>query len=292
MPKSVGTINARDYVKWVQRSLNRALKILLLVDGKVTKNYRNAVEQFNKKFVTKSLDAGIDEVGVVTQNAIILKNEKDTAYIEWVQEGLNITGAAITVSGKKSSGTKTAIKGFQAFHGLKDDGFVGAKTELALINELKSLKSRKPFPPGHFEAGIKPKPKAKKPFFKSGPVTVKLPHWMTKEAKEWARKSTKTLQIRRFDGNRRHWGDVIIWKNSRKVDAYLEKPIDLDYIRDKLPSKYKDLAENVREVNKQYNEDMSFYVEVKRLSPTQAEARYRKQWGDILYNSISGLTTF
>jgi len=130
----------RDYVMWVQRSLNRLLELVMIVDGNDTnRNYRRAVERFNKTFVNKTLDAGIDDVGVVTQDALIRENENDFNYMTWVQIQLIVLGYVnlAPTNGMKDIKTRNAIKDFQKSHKLKRDGFIGFKTETALINDTR-----------------------------------------------------------------------------------------------------------------------------------------------------------
>lgn len=144
--ESVGYISLKHYIQWVQRSLNRLLGASLICDGKTSKPYFDAVREFQ-------WSRGLTSTGVVdqkTQNALIKANEIDPVYVLWVQEELNVAGAgALVENGVKTYKTKLAIKTFQAYQSpdIKDDGFVGAKTELKLI------KVRGRLPPGH----IRPK---------------------------------------------------------------------------------------------------------------------------------------
>lgn len=55
-------------------------------------------------------------------------------YIKWVQGSLNkILGLKLVVNGDNDSNTSSAIKSFQAKNGLETVGYVGPKTEAALI---------------------------------------------------------------------------------------------------------------------------------------------------------------
>ena len=141
--ESIGAISDIDYIKWVQRSLNRILGLKLLVNGKPSTSYRDAVWWFNKEYVkTKKTDDRVDEL---TQNAIILLNEKNRAYMLWVQKALRKTGAELAPTGVKDKSTRTYLHLFQVYSELKEDAFVGAKTETALIKASGIL------PPGHIQ---------------------------------------------------------------------------------------------------------------------------------------------
>jgi hypothetical protein len=139
-------IDPVNYIKWVQRSLNRILKSGLTVDGKVSDKYRNAVRQFQQ-------GRGINPTGQVnekTQDKLIKANEADVTYMTWVQQALNKHGAGLLPDGKTGTQTKNAIKAFQngRVPDLCVDGLVGAKTELRLIQAGGGL------PPGHIEGKV------------------------------------------------------------------------------------------------------------------------------------------
>lgn len=138
-----------DYITWVQRSLNRLVDTAIVVNGKASKKYRRAVEKFNRNFVIAPLDAPIDDVGVVTQDTIIRENETDYNYMTWVQIMLIVLGYTnlAPTSGIKDLKTRNAVKSFQRSHRLKADGFIGFRTETAIVNDTKQP------PPGD----IKPK---------------------------------------------------------------------------------------------------------------------------------------
>jgi len=137
-------IETADYIKWVQRSLNRILGIGLTVDGKASDKYRKAVREF-QSWLGFKLTGQVNEE---TQNELIRANEQDRAYIAWVQNALNRLGAGLKIDGdigSSASKTRKAIRGFQGKRtpDLCVDGFVGAKTELRLIEAGGGL------PPGH-----------------------------------------------------------------------------------------------------------------------------------------------
>ena len=66
-------------------------------------------------------------------------------YVKWAQTALEKSGASAggMTTGVMDSGTKTALRSFQAYEGINDDGWIGARTETALI--LRSGTH----PPGH-----------------------------------------------------------------------------------------------------------------------------------------------
>lgn len=158
-------IDSVSYLKWVQRSLNRIQGTEVVVDGKTSMNYRNAVRRFQR-------DHGLSPTGQVdspTQNKLILANEADKAYVEWIQKALNKHGAGLVPDGAKTFNTRKAIRNFQKKRApdLCADGFVGAKTELRLIQAGGGL------PPGHIakppepsrkKRRRKPKPSRKRVF--------------------------------------------------------------------------------------------------------------------------------
>lgn len=126
-----------DYITWVQRSLNRVVDTAIAVNGKDSKKYRRAVKKFNRNFVIGTLDAPKDDVGVVTQDTIIRENETDYNYMTWVQIMLIILGYTnlAPTNGRKDVKTRNAVKSFQRSHGLKADGFIGFRTETAIVND-------------------------------------------------------------------------------------------------------------------------------------------------------------
>lgn len=128
--ESVGAISATDYIKWAQRSLNRLYGTDIPTDGQISSAYRAAVRRFNREYLGRDYD-DIDER---TQNQLVLVNESSRDYVEWVVFALNRIGLGpLPRTETLTSAVKNAIKQFQHSVGLKVDGFVGSKTELALI---------------------------------------------------------------------------------------------------------------------------------------------------------------
>jgi peptidoglycan hydrolase-like protein with peptidoglycan-binding domain len=145
-------IAASDYIRWVQRSLNRNVGSKLPVTGEVTDAYRQAVRQFQSQPQNKLDPTG--DVDESTQNALIKANESDRNYMLWAQRALNTTGADLAPGGIKGSKTIVAIRAFQSARtpDLCVDGYVGAKTELRLIQESTLV------PPGQVDPPNRPKP--------------------------------------------------------------------------------------------------------------------------------------
>jgi hypothetical protein len=87
-----------------------------------------------------------DEVDAKVQNALIDGSRRAPEYVTWVQIALEkaVTHSGRAPTGKMDSATKTAIKSFQTYEGLGDDGWIGPDTETVLI-ERSGV-----FPPGHF----------------------------------------------------------------------------------------------------------------------------------------------
>lgn len=157
--ESVGSISATDYIKWVQRSLNRLYGSNIRTDGRISSAYRSAVRKFNLDWTGRDY-ADVDEQ---TQNQLIFANEGKKDYVEWVIRRLNQVGKGpLSVTETYTTAVKKAIKAFQKSVGLKVDGFVGSKTELALIKATGVI------PPGEHRPKkktrpVKPKSKSLKP---------------------------------------------------------------------------------------------------------------------------------
>jgi peptidoglycan hydrolase-like protein with peptidoglycan-binding domain len=114
-----------DYIKWVQRSLNLQGEFCQ-VDGRDSPAYREAVKRFKKK-------VGLPENGQVdkdTQDALILSNQRNSSYVDWVQTALNHP--------KTIKLDPALIRQFQEAARVLDptirvDGVVGPKTEAAIV---------------------------------------------------------------------------------------------------------------------------------------------------------------
>ncbi|MBX3304991.1 MAG: hypothetical protein KF751_02950 [Nitrospira sp.] len=142
----VGGIPEKDYLRWVQFSLNMyfkkmGLRALLVEDGKDSANFRNAVELFNTRAWGRSENKHID---TKFQDAIIKVNEANSGYLKWLRTQLDKLGfAPFTVVYPANEKPTKAIAEFQRIYSgkygfsLEQDGFVGAKTHLALLYAIK-----------------------------------------------------------------------------------------------------------------------------------------------------------
>lgn len=139
--ESVGTISREDYLRWAQRSLNRIFKLGLLVDGKVSNAYREAVKRLQMHAGLPRRDGKLQEE---EQDAIIKLNHQNPPYVAWAQRALTRADPAIrpSVTGKVDPATRKALLAFQARQNIKPDAWIGSKTELALIQVGRIL------PPG------------------------------------------------------------------------------------------------------------------------------------------------
>ncbi len=153
-----GGISEKDYLRWAQFSLNmyfkkKGLRGPIIEDGKDTVAFRNAVELFNKKATSRWKNRELDRK---TQDALIRENERNSGYLIWLRTQLNKLGYDhLTKAYGVHEKPTAAIKEFQGdYNGqfgltLVQDGFVGAKTHLAILHANKPLKPKRPVrPPG------------------------------------------------------------------------------------------------------------------------------------------------
>jgi hypothetical protein len=106
-------ISTVDYLKWVQRSLNRVMSSGLSIDGADTAKYRLAVQRFNGKWSGgKRDDSKVDKA---TQDELIAHNYTDQEYVGWIQEALaSVLGLRLDASvGVLDRDTVKATKAFQ-----------------------------------------------------------------------------------------------------------------------------------------------------------------------------------
>lgn len=149
-------ISPDDYLRWVQRSLNRILKLNAPTDGKDTDGYRDRVEDFEHQEhrpVNRDIDAS-------DQNYIIKANHAHGVYTSWAARTLRAKGYV-------GDSLKAQVRSFQSSNGLGKDGWIGPRTETALVRITGSN------PPGTGSGGpkptgpTKPKPKPKPPTAKT-----------------------------------------------------------------------------------------------------------------------------
>lgn len=177
-----------QYICWVQRSLIRNSWPDLKVDGNASSPaYRDAVKRFRiENGITKLGEEhkpGSDAVDELTQDQLIRLNHSDPHYTEWVQSALIKKGLlkpgvnrAEPIMELPGSLTRQALRVFQKASGLKVDGWVGSKTELALM-KLSGIAppddTGKPTP--CIRGGTKPKPtEPNKPFNEDDQLNHKL----------------------------------------------------------------------------------------------------------------------
>ena len=126
-------ITTSQYVRWVKGSLNRLLGCTLLDNDSKSDQYRTWVKEFQ---INQHLTPN-GEVNSQTQDALMKLNRNNSPdYVEWVQRALNRSGdadAKLPVSGDWNDATSDVVRDFQNNEGLVVDGFVGAKTETALL---------------------------------------------------------------------------------------------------------------------------------------------------------------
>jgi hypothetical protein len=142
-------ITPQEYITWVQRSLNRLIGSALVTKGDDTTEYREKVREFKSAYGLGSTA----EVGPSEQNALIKANHSTRDYAKWAQTALDKMGAGVghAPTGIMDAATKTAIRSFQAYEGLLDDGWIGAKTETVLVKRTGIV------PPGHHTSTTPPK---------------------------------------------------------------------------------------------------------------------------------------
>ena len=166
---AVGGIPERDYLRWMQFSLNMyfkktALRGPVTEDGKDSTEFRDALELFNAKATGRKGYRGIDER---TQDALIIANEQNAGYLAWLRTQLDRLGlTAFTTRYAANEKPTAAITTFQDIYNgvsgfsLVQDGFVGAKTHLAILRAIHALK---PKPKPRLEPPIPSHPVFRKP---------------------------------------------------------------------------------------------------------------------------------
>src|SRR5262245_10435561 len=137
-------LTSQNYIGWVQRSLNRILRQSEVTDGTDRLIYRDMIGMFQQMPPGYPVTR---EIHPADQDRIIKFNHANVDYMRWVR-------ATVRNLGVIELADKDAIGAFQQSVGLGKDGWVGAKTETALIANSGS------FPPGHI---VVPKAKPKPP---------------------------------------------------------------------------------------------------------------------------------
>src|SRR5262245_49084706 len=109
-------LTSKDYIGWVQRSLNRVLSKSEVTDGIDDLSYRDLIQKFQKK---ESLTE-TREIHPVDQDRLIKLNHADQGYMRWVRDTIRNLGVIELAD-------QQAISAFQKSVGLGSDGWVGAK---------------------------------------------------------------------------------------------------------------------------------------------------------------------
>lgn len=139
--KNYSLISSSNYIKWVQRSLNIAFDANLKVDGiGYDPKFNRAVREFRlvmglseypgvpfERFPERYVDAKL-------QDKLIEALEWDVhgVYSPWVRKALDVCG--IIVHPGAILPMRSEVRVFQGLvPGLLRDGYVGAKTDLALF---------------------------------------------------------------------------------------------------------------------------------------------------------------
>lgn len=283
------TLSPRQYIRWVQLSLRRILGVKLEANGKDSAAYREAVKAFQRQPQWRlSVDG---KVGQHTQNALIKANAQNPHYVEWINKALNQTGADLPDSDTMmSEQTKTAIKGFQAYHGLRDDGWVGPKTEFRLIQASKILPPDRPsgYPPSKL-----PKPKSRK-----------YPSDVPKPMITWLEAPVRGVAVRRFPSTDSRYRFLVAWKSETPRNGcggpgplgradrgwFAGERDDLEFW--KRHTKSDRVASIVADAKRTYNEKIAWYMQEKKLCPMRARAALRKDDKDwLLQLAILGYGT-
>jgi peptidoglycan hydrolase-like protein with peptidoglycan-binding domain len=156
--------HGREFVRWVQSSLNQIFNLRLRVHGVMDRATRAALRRFQEELglpgdgivgpeTEKALveararrAGGADSLSSAWEDLEALDldltdvewegevNRTSREYIRWVQSSLNrIMGLRLAVDGINGPKTQSAIRSFQAQKGLSVDGIVGPITESALV---------------------------------------------------------------------------------------------------------------------------------------------------------------
>ena len=131
-----------NYVKWVQRSLNRLMRKNLAINGIREGNfeYTGAIAEFKATYGVDEPGLTGDQIGAKCQDAIIRFNNNGGDYGDycaWLCKVVPNAPAPAQAQGV-SGVLESAVRKFQQKEKLKVDGWVGYKTELRLIEISKT----------------------------------------------------------------------------------------------------------------------------------------------------------
>ena len=105
----IPTVINANLVKEVQKALNSAYKLKLVIDGKLGEKTKTAIKTY------------------------LIRNGSKGAYAKWVQKRLNAKGYNIKVDGVFGSKSVAALKKYQKAKGLTVDGVCGYATVYELV---------------------------------------------------------------------------------------------------------------------------------------------------------------
>ena len=106
---TIPTVINANLVKEMQKALNSAYKLKLVIDGKLGEKTKTAIKTY------------------------LIRNGSKGAYAKWVQKRLNAKGYNIKVDGVFGSKSVAALKKYQKAKGLTVDGVCGYDTVYELI---------------------------------------------------------------------------------------------------------------------------------------------------------------
>lgn len=199
-----------DYVRWVQRSLNRIMGATLVCDGAEVGPWRPLIANFKTAFQVQEPGLTDEQIGPKCQNQIVRLNDLTPEYCAWINECLGVAGDP-TGPGSTEARRK-AVMAFQNGRGTVD-GWVGAVTERALVDYSFSA------PPGDVgKAAPKPAPKP-------------LPDWvkawreltLTNRYKQWAIDCADEIRMRNlFNEEIQDLAGVLSRRAANNPTAYLK----------------------------------------------------------------------
>ena len=106
---TIPTVIKANLVKEMQKALNSAYKLKLVIDGKLGEKTKTAIKTY------------------------LIRNGSKGAYAKWVQKRLNAKGYNIKVDGVFGSKSVAALKKYQKSKGLTVDGVCGYATVYELV---------------------------------------------------------------------------------------------------------------------------------------------------------------
>ena len=199
-----------DYVRWVQRSMNRIMGATLVCDGVEVGPWRPLVANFKAAFQVQEPNLSAEQIGPKCQNEIIRLNDLTPEYCKWINDCLGVAGPA-TGPGSTEPRRK-AVMAFQKGRGTVD-GWVGAVTERALIDYSYSA------PPGDYGKAT-PRPPAK-------PLPDWLKAWKAlgihSRYKQWAIDCADEIKaLNLFNDEIKDLADVLARRAALNPTAYLK----------------------------------------------------------------------